>query len=76
MKTNVSEPLKTCRKRVDDVETGSKSLARDEPSGKPVYWLGGVRHGGGVSVVQALMRNVGTCRLDVKGEIQAEAPQG
>jgi hypothetical protein len=29
-----------------------------------------------VSMVQALVRNVGTCRLDAKGEIQAEAPRG
>jgi len=76
MKTNASEPLMTCRKRRNDVETGLESLARDEPSGKPAYWLGGVRHEGGVSMVQALVWNVGTCRLDAKGEIQAEAPRG
>jgi hypothetical protein len=28
---------------------------------KPAYRLGGVRHEGGVILVQALMRNVGTC---------------
>ena len=33
MKTNASEPLMTCRKRRDDVETGLESFARDEPSG-------------------------------------------
>jgi len=33
MKTNAIEPLMTCRKRRDGVETGRKSLARDEPSG-------------------------------------------
>ena len=33
MKTNVSEPLMTCRKRRNDVETGRESLARDEPRG-------------------------------------------
>ena len=31
---------------------------------------------GGVSATQALVWNVGTCRLDAKGEIQAEAPRG
>ena len=45
--------------------------------GVPVYCLGGVRHEGGVSPVQALVRNVRTCRLDtpagwlVTGEPQA-----
>ena len=42
----------------------------------PVYCLVGVRHEGGVNVIQALVRNVGTCRLDAKGEVQAEDPQG
>ena len=40
------------------------------------YWLGGIRHGGGVNLVLALLRNVGTCRSDAKGEIQVEDPQG
>ena len=32
-KTNVSEPLMTCRKRRDVIETGLQSLARDEARG-------------------------------------------
>ena len=28
----------------------------------PAYWPGGVRHGGGASLVRALGGNVGTCR--------------
>ena len=32
----------------------------------------GVRHEGGVTLIQALMRNVGTCRPDAKGEAQAK----
>jgi hypothetical protein len=36
----------------------------------PVDWLGGVRCEGGVTLFQALLRNVGTGRADVKGEIQ------
>ncbi len=36
----------------------------------PADWLGGVRCGGGVTLFQALLGNVGTCRLDVKGEVQ------
>jgi len=36
----------------------------------PADWLGGVRCVGGVTLFQALSGNVGTCRLDVKGEVQ------
>ena len=36
----------------------------------PADWLGGVRCVGGVTLFQALLGNVGTCRLDVKGEVQ------
>lgn len=32
-KANVSEPLKTCRKRIDDIETGVPLLPREEPGG-------------------------------------------
>ena len=34
--------------------------------------LTGIRHEGGVTLIQALVRNVGTCRPDAKGEAQAE----
>jgi len=36
----------------------------------PADWLGGVRCIGGVTLFQALLGNVGTCRLDAKGKIQ------
>jgi len=72
--TNASEPLIKCRKRRNDVKTGKESLARDKPRGRPVYCLGGVRHRGGVTLVQAFVRNVGTCRPDGKGEAQVEDP--
>jgi hypothetical protein len=42
--------------------------------GEPAYCLGGARHKGGVTLIQAFVRNVGTCRLDVKGEAQVEDP--
>ena len=32
-KANASEPLMKCRKRTDDIETGEKSLPREEPGG-------------------------------------------
>jgi hypothetical protein len=44
--------------------------------GEPVYCLGGVRHKGGVNLIQAFAWNLGTCRPDVKGEIQVEDPRG
>jgi hypothetical protein len=36
----------------------------------PADWLGGVRCVGGVTLFQALLGNVGTSRLDAKGEVQ------
>jgi hypothetical protein len=36
--------------------------------------LGGVRHKGGVNLIQALVWNVGTCRPDAKGETQMGGP--
>lgn len=73
---NVSEPLTTCRKRRDEVKTGTVSLARDERGGWRACCPRGLRHEGGVSMIRALVWNVGTCRLDAKGAIQAEIPQG
>jgi len=73
-KTNVSEPLITCRKRRDVAETGLPSLARDEAREVPADCPGGDRHKGGVSPAQALVRNVGTSRLDAKGDLQVVAP--
>jgi len=73
-KTNVSEPLATCRKRRDVIKTGLQSLARDRARGMPADCPSDDRHQGGVSPAQALVRNVGTSRLDAKGELQAEDP--
>ena len=60
-KTNVSEPLVTCRKRRDAIETRLQSLAWDESGGRPAYCPDGGRHKDGVSPAQALVRNAGTC---------------
>jgi hypothetical protein len=73
-KTNVSEPLMKCRKRRDVIETELQSLARDEARGVPADCPSGDRHEGGVSPAQALVRNVGTSRLDAKGELQVVDP--
>ncbi len=73
-KTNESEPSMTCRKRRDAAETGLQSLARDEARGMPADCPSGDRHEDGVSSAQALVRNVGTYRLDAKGELQVVDP--
>jgi len=57
-----------CRKRMDDVKTGRTSLAREESGGRPDCWPDGIRHAGGVTLHLALAWNVGTCRLDAKGD--------
>ena len=61
------------RKRVESVGMVSKPGRVHE---KPVACVGGIRHKGGVTLDQALVWNVGTCRLDDKGEIQGEDPRG
>lgn len=48
----------------DDIETEEGTHLRDEAGGLPVYCPGGVRHKGGASLAQALVRNMGTCRSD------------
>ena len=73
-KTNGSEPLMKCRKGRDATETGLLWLVRDEARGEPADCSSGDRHEGGVSPVQALVRNVGTSRLDAKGELQVVDP--
>lgn len=73
-KTNESEPLVKCRKRKDVIETELQLLARDKARRMPVDCPSGDRHKGGVSPAQALVRNVGTYRLDAKGELQVVDP--
>ena len=75
-KTNVSEPLLTCRKAPEmpskpDLRSWSGSKTRTGPADGPR----GGRHTDGVSPVQAQVWNVGTCRLDAKGAIQVGVPQ-
>ena len=60
-KTNVSEPLTTCRKRRDVIGTRLQLLAWDKARGMPADCPSGDRHKGGVSPAQALVRNAGTC---------------
>ena len=69
-----SEPLLTCRKRRDVIETGLQLLARDQARQGPADGPSGDRHQDGVSPAQARVRNVGTCRLDAKGVLRVVAP--
>ena len=73
-KTNASEPLTTCRKRRDVIETGLQLLARDTARQVPADGPSGDRHQAGVSPAQARVRNVGTSGLDGKGDLQVVAP--
>ena len=55
------------RKRVESVAKMSKPGRVVDPGRvqrEPTAWLVGIRHRGGVNLNQALVRNVGTCRLD------------
>ncbi len=70
--TNASEPLMTCRKARDDVETGIRIWILGARVGEvPADCPTGVRHEGGVTLRQASIRNTGTCRFDAKGETRA-----
>jgi len=65
--------------RVESVGTMSKPgrvIGPGQAHEAPVSGVGGIRHKGGVNLDQALVRNVGTRRLDVKGEIQVDEPRG
>ena len=64
-----------CRKRIDDVETGGISLTRDKSGGWPDCCPDDIRHEGGVTLHLAFVWNVGTCRLDAKGDIQMGSPR-
>ena len=63
-------------KSQDVVKTGDTSRSSGVARRIPAYCPAGVRHKDGMTLIQAFVRNVGTCRLDDKGEIQVEDPQG
>jgi hypothetical protein len=74
-KTNVSEPLLTCRKSVGRHRNQARETGLGlKLGGRPADCPSGGRHGDGVSPAQARVRNVGTSRLDVKGDIQVDGP--
>ena len=63
-----------CRKRMVGVGTGGGGHLGMSLGGDLETGLGGTRLEGGVTLDQALMRNVGTCRPDAKGAGRAGNP--
>ena len=60
-KMSESEPTDDASSRIQGtVKTGAGQLLQDEPGKEPVYWPGGSRCLGGMSSMQALVRNVRT----------------
>lgn len=63
---NASELLMTCRKANQLTSKPESVVAPGRVQTEPVYGLSGVRCRGSMSLIQALMWNVGTCWLNVK----------
>ena len=63
---NESEQLMTCRKANQLTSKPDSVIDPGQIQTLPVYGLGGVRRRDCMSLIQALWRNVGTCRLNVK----------
>ena len=73
-KTKASELLMTRRKAIYPTSKPGSVVGPGQVQTQPVYGLCGVRRGGSVIPSQALSGNVGTCRLDVKGEFRRSGP--
>ena len=71
---NASELLMTRRKAIKPTSKPSSVIGSGQVQTEPAYGLGGVRRGGGMTLFQALVGNVGTCRFDDKGEIRMGSP--
>lgn len=69
-----TKPLLRRREVKSDVRTGVLPALRDKCRGDPITDLHGIRRIGGRTQGQALARNTGTSRCDVKGETQAGDP--
>lgn len=72
--TSESEPPMICRNRIVDVRTGGGGRSGINASGALKPGLRGVRLHGGVNPIQALVRNVRTCRLDAKEPVRGGGP--
>jgi hypothetical protein len=61
----VSEPLMTCRNKLQWRRNRGKTWAPGQVWGEPADCPDGVRHVGGASPIRASARNVGTCRPEL-----------
>jgi len=64
---NESEPSMTCRKTNQVTSKPDSVVDPGQIQTLPVYGLGGVRCRGGMSLIQALLWNVGTYWFNAKG---------
>jgi len=62
------------RKTLADVKTESRWPIQDKLGRRLAFCPGGIRCIGGVTFAQGFMWNAGTCRFNVKGEIQVGGP--
>ena len=62
----------TCRKAIQLTSKPDSVVDPGQIQTVPVYGLGGVRRRGCVILIQALVRNVGTCWFNVKGREEAQ----
>src|SRR5258708_18220151 len=72
--TSESEPSMKGRKGIVDVETEVSGHLGTSLGGALKPGPSGIRLEGGVTPRQALVWNVGTCRLDAKGHVQVGGP--
>ena len=64
---NASEQSMTCRKAIQSTSKPDSVVDPGQTQTVPVYGLGGVRRRDCMSLIQALVWNVGTCWLNAKG---------
>ena len=70
------KPLLKCRKRIDEIKTEWWSLTRDKFRGDPVCCLNGLRHRGGMNLIQAFVWNVGTYVLMLREQFKWKHHEG
>ena len=73
--TSNSEPLMRHRKDKGEVKTELLYRVQDELGGGPADCPSDLRCKGGVTLIQAFARDLGTCRFDDKEETQVEDPR-
>lgn len=74
MEMNESEPIDDVSKADRRCRNYANRRAWDKTGGQSGYWPVGIRHIDGMNMTWALVRNMGTCRCDVKGETQVSDP--